>query len=339
MVVPDNVELLEKTKDAVKFLKDVGVYQDLERVKKGQHIRPGIGKIRNRRYVKKKGPLLVFSKKCSAIKAFRSLPGVDISFVSALNLLKLAPGGTFGRLIVFSEGAFKKLDKKLHAKRYQLPDSKRVINSAEVQAVIRARRRMPAKRKVKRTPVLNPAAKLAHVQLQNELKRKRQIRNADWTCKLQRNFKERKRIAKLKLRAQLVEDPARRKTAVERIATSLKKKSKSKKTQQLGRKYSKIQRMVRRALIRKSKGKTSKHQKPQKKHVLAKAKESKEKKETKVKPNSPGARFKNKEIVATRKAKVLAEKTTYRKKEVQKPKPKKVRISKRKVSSKKQTKA
>eukprot|EP01004_Peranema_trichophorum_P003211 NODE_2212_length_1652_cov_2733.040549_g1895_i0.p1 GENE.NODE_2212_length_1652_cov_2733.040549_g1895_i0~~NODE_2212_length_1652_cov_2733.040549_g1895_i0.p1 ORF type:complete len:478 (-),score=114.96 NODE_2212_length_1652_cov_2733.040549_g1895_i0:109-1542(-) len=329
LVVPDNVELLEKTKDAVKFLKDVGVYQDLERVKKSQHIRAGIGKIRNRRYVKKKGPLLVFTKKCPAIGAFRALPGVDISFVSALNLLKLAPGGTFGRLIVFSEGAFKQLDKKLHARKYTLPDSKRVINSAEVQAVVRARKPVPRKQKARPNPNLNPAAKLVNVQVRNEIKRKHQIQGADWSHKLQRNIKERTRVAKLKLRAKLINNAEKRKAAEERIATALKKKAKSKKTKQLGRKYSKIQRMVRRALIRKSKGKKSRHEKPKKK-VTAVKKEGEKKK-----PGKPGDRFRNKDKVKAKLDAKKADRTTYKKKVVQKPKPKKVKISKRKSQTKK----
>jgi len=42
-------------------------------------------------------------------RAFRNIPGVETACVDSLNLLKLAPGGNFGRFIIWTEGALKKM--------------------------------------------------------------------------------------------------------------------------------------------------------------------------------------------------------------------------------------
>lgn len=160
LVVPNSVESLEKTRDAVKLLKDIGAYNDVQKVIATRKVRVGKGKRRNRRYKLRKGPLLVVSKRCEAQKAFRNIPGVDINYVSALNLLRLAPGGHFGRLCIWTEDAFNALDKQLCVKEVaSLPDSKRVINSEEVQSVLRPKKKTKATKKKGNNarPRLNPA--------------------------------------------------------------------------------------------------------------------------------------------------------------------------------------
>ena len=73
-------------------------------------IRAGKGKMRNRRHVQRKGPLVIYNEDNGIRKAFRNIPGVDTCSVDCLNLLELAPGGHVGRFCIWSEGAFKKLD-------------------------------------------------------------------------------------------------------------------------------------------------------------------------------------------------------------------------------------
>jgi large subunit ribosomal protein L4e len=64
LVIADvEVDHIAKTKDAVKLLKAVGAYSDIERVKDSRHLRAGKGKARGRRYVQKKGPLVISTKK------------------------------------------------------------------------------------------------------------------------------------------------------------------------------------------------------------------------------------------------------------------------------------
>lgn len=111
LVVSDSVESLSKTKDAVKVLKSLKAYDDVEKAKHSTRIRKGKGKRRNRRYVQKKGPLVIYNKNKGIRRAFRNLPGVELLNVDKLNLLKLAPGGHLGRFCIWTQGALQKLDK------------------------------------------------------------------------------------------------------------------------------------------------------------------------------------------------------------------------------------
>jgi len=235
LVVPNSVEALEKTKDAVKLLKDIGAYNDVQKVADNRTVRGTKGKWRNRRYTIRKGPLLVVSKPCEALKAFRNLAGVDINFVTSLNLLRLAPGGHIGRLIIWTEDAFNRLDECLKCDSIVgLPDSKRVINSEEVQGVIRSKNTKAAARKPlrnKRRPRLNPAAKVES-KVQKKLYLKRCKVNAD--PKLRRE-KAKKKLADTRLWYKKVMGKVDKKGNPRKPhrtpKTSTKKKSKGKKAQ------------------------------------------------------------------------------------------------------------
>merc|ERR1712182_167866 len=107
-------------------------------------------------------------------RAFRAIPGVDLCSVDRLNLLKLAPGGTFGRLCVWTEPAMKKLQalfgsyksgselkKGYHLMRASMTnaDLARIINSEEVQAVVKTAVEAPkSKDRQKRNPLKNKEA-------------------------------------------------------------------------------------------------------------------------------------------------------------------------------------
>jgi len=184
LVLSDDVEGVEKTSAALKVLTKVGASADVEKAKKSLSIRAGKGKMRNRRYVSRKGPLIVYATEgAKLVKAFRNIPGVEIACVDRLNLLKLAPGGHLGRFIIWTKSAFEKLDstfggfekESLQKKGYVLPRAKmvnsdlaRIVNSDEIQSVVK-----PINRKIKRKPLkknplknlgsllkLNPHAKL-----------------------------------------------------------------------------------------------------------------------------------------------------------------------------------
>ena len=110
LVVDNSIEKITKTKDAVKVLKALNAYADVEKSKNSRKIRPGKGKMRNRRYVSRKGPLVIFNEDNGITRAFRNLPGVELLKVDRMNLLLLAPGGHLGRFCIWSKGAFEKLD-------------------------------------------------------------------------------------------------------------------------------------------------------------------------------------------------------------------------------------
>lgn len=111
IVLTDEFETLEKTKDVVKVLKHIGLEKELKRTKK-KKVRAGKGKMRGRRYRKKKGPLIVVTKPEKIIRAARNIPGVDVSAVDNLNIDLLAPGGQPGRLLIITKSGLIKLEQK-----------------------------------------------------------------------------------------------------------------------------------------------------------------------------------------------------------------------------------
>jgi len=152
LVLADKVESTTKTKEAVRILKAVGAFEDVQRAKDSKTLRRGKGKMRNRRYTQRRGPLVVYKEDNGITQAFRNLPGVELCQVSRLNLLQLAPGSHLGRFIVWSEGAFNELNAiygnsergSSSKSGYNLPrhimtsaDVSRIINSDQVQSVIR----------------------------------------------------------------------------------------------------------------------------------------------------------------------------------------------------------
>ena len=60
-VVDDALCKLTKTKEAVSFLQKNGCYADVERVSESKKIRCGKGKMRNRRYTMRVGPMVVYA--------------------------------------------------------------------------------------------------------------------------------------------------------------------------------------------------------------------------------------------------------------------------------------
>jgi len=181
LVVENSIQGVEKTKEAVKVLSKLGCQDDLDKVEASRKIRAGKGKARNRRYVMRRGPLVVYEEDNGVSRAFRNIPGVDLCRVDRLNLLQIAPGGSLGRLIVWSEGAFRKLERLYGNYRSGAPlkngyvlqrhimtnaDLARVINSNEVQAALNPAKEPPRRIGQSKNPLknrhmmsrLNPAA-------------------------------------------------------------------------------------------------------------------------------------------------------------------------------------
>jgi len=173
VVSTDKVASLTKTKDAVELLHQLGAKADLARCAK-RKLRAGRGKMRNRRYVRKLGPLVIFNEKVNEkvtlTRAFRNIPGVDLVCVTRLNLLKLAPGGHVGRFVVWTQDAFERLDKlygtttqaATEKKDYHVPrnimtttDLSRIINSVEVQSALRAKKTKARGAPRKKNPLTN----------------------------------------------------------------------------------------------------------------------------------------------------------------------------------------
>ena len=60
--------------------------------------------MRNRRYTQRRGPMIVYDVTEGLDKAFRNLPGVELTLVDNLSLLDLAPGGHLGRFVIWTKG-------------------------------------------------------------------------------------------------------------------------------------------------------------------------------------------------------------------------------------------
>ena len=144
-----------KTSAAVKLLHAVGAGEELDKVKGSRKLRAGKGKLRGRRHKQRRGPLVVYNPEKDGkilARAFRNVPGVETCSVYALNLLQLAPGGHLGRFVIWTSSAFGALDsvygstiEPSELKRDFLlpsnivtnPDITKLINSSEVQSVLR----------------------------------------------------------------------------------------------------------------------------------------------------------------------------------------------------------
>lgn len=103
LVVSNDFESVSKTKDAIAVLKALGANKDIVRVIKSKKIRAGKGKLRNRRFVQRKGPLVVYANDNGLTNALRNVPGVDVAHVSRLGLLQLAPGAHLGRFVIWTQ--------------------------------------------------------------------------------------------------------------------------------------------------------------------------------------------------------------------------------------------
>lgn len=110
-LIIEGAEKINKTKDAKSMLELLGLKSDLER-SSIKLIRSGKGKMRGRKYKKRKGPLVVVSEYGPLSKAAMSLPGVDIIAVKDLNVTLLAPGGKAGRLTVWTKNAVNIMNEK-----------------------------------------------------------------------------------------------------------------------------------------------------------------------------------------------------------------------------------
>ena len=110
IILDQSFEKLAKTSDVVKALKSLKLDTELDRCSE-KKIRAGKGTMRNRKYRRKVGPLIVVESPCELKKACKNIPGIDIINVDSLNAEMLAPGSNPGRLTLWSKSAIEKLSK------------------------------------------------------------------------------------------------------------------------------------------------------------------------------------------------------------------------------------
>ncbi len=108
LILEDNFQKLNKTKEIADALKKLGLEKELERCAE-KKVRAGKGTMRGRKYKTKTGPLVVVSE--TDVKAIANIPGVTCVRVDALNASLLAPGTHAGRLTVWTKSAIESLEK------------------------------------------------------------------------------------------------------------------------------------------------------------------------------------------------------------------------------------
>jgi len=95
IVVYDDVEKINKTKNVEALLIKLGLSNELERIKE-----------------KGVGPLFVVSGISPLIKVARNIKGVDAVTAKDVSVLHLAPGGKPGRLVIYTESALNVLNER-----------------------------------------------------------------------------------------------------------------------------------------------------------------------------------------------------------------------------------
>ncbi|MBI2106919.1 50S ribosomal protein L4 [Candidatus Woesearchaeota archaeon] len=110
-VIDSDIETLNKTKDVENALGKLGLKEELMRVNE-KRVRAGKGKMRGRKKISKKGPLLVVAGTCPLLKSAKNIEGVDIAVVDKLNAELLAPGAFAGRLTIYTQKAIERLEKE-----------------------------------------------------------------------------------------------------------------------------------------------------------------------------------------------------------------------------------
>jgi large subunit ribosomal protein L4e len=110
LIITDEFESLQKTKEVEETLIQLGVLSDIYRVKESRKIRAGKGKHRGRKMKQGVGPLIVINENKGIMKAAGNIPGVDVITLNQLNTEALAPGAHPGRLTIWTNTAIQKLN-------------------------------------------------------------------------------------------------------------------------------------------------------------------------------------------------------------------------------------
>jgi large subunit ribosomal protein L4e len=170
LVLSDKVEEYKRTKEAVQLLKRINAWQDIEKVKSSRRFRAGKGKMRTRRRIQRRGPIIIYNQDNGICRAFRNIPGITLINVARLNLLKIAPGGHVGRFCIWTESAFKQLDglygswrkQSSEKNNYNLPkpimtntDLSRLLKSEEIQSALKPPKKERVKKVLKKNPLRN----------------------------------------------------------------------------------------------------------------------------------------------------------------------------------------
>ncbi|MDR0318571.1 MAG: 50S ribosomal protein L4 [Nitrososphaerota archaeon] len=110
LIIEDAIENLTRAKDVEAVFANLGVNDDVIRVRDSRNVRAGKGKLRGRKMKQAVGPLIVVCDGVNLVAAASNIPGVQVTTVLNLNTEMLAPGTHPGRLTVWTSGAIEQLN-------------------------------------------------------------------------------------------------------------------------------------------------------------------------------------------------------------------------------------
>jgi large subunit ribosomal protein L4e len=112
IVIEDKFSELKKTKEVVELFEKLGISEELDRVAE-KKIRAGRGKSRGRKYIRRKGPVIIISEDKGLMKAASGISGLDVMTVKDLTVESVAPGASPGRLSIWTKSALEEVEKML----------------------------------------------------------------------------------------------------------------------------------------------------------------------------------------------------------------------------------
>ncbi len=106
LIITNELENLQKTKDLYQVLKSLGIEEDLNRVDNSVKKRSGKARRRGRPHrVGKSAIIIVGNNDSHLLKLNDSIPGINIKYVKHLSVLDLAPGSKPIRLAIYTQNA------------------------------------------------------------------------------------------------------------------------------------------------------------------------------------------------------------------------------------------
>jgi large subunit ribosomal protein L4e len=110
LIIEDAIETLTRAKDVEGVFANLGINDDVMRVRDSRSVRAGKGKFRGRKMKQAVGPLIVVCDSVNLVTAANNIPGVQVTTVLNLNTEMLAPGTHPGRLTVWTNSAIEQLN-------------------------------------------------------------------------------------------------------------------------------------------------------------------------------------------------------------------------------------
>lgn len=110
LVFEDKFSEMSKTQELVELFGKLGLAEEMERTAE-KKLRSGRGATRGRKYVRRKGPVIIVSEDKGIGKAASNLTGFDVVTVRNLRVESLAPGAVPGRLAIWTKSALEEMEK------------------------------------------------------------------------------------------------------------------------------------------------------------------------------------------------------------------------------------